>query len=75
MIYLNEWNVKCFGEMPPIVNVRTVDEIFEAMVSLKDPGLRKRIGRKERQFVLKHNHPDIVGDQFIKLYKEVLGWL
>jgi glycosyltransferase involved in cell wall biosynthesis len=72
MIYLNEWNMKCFGEMPPIVNVRTVDEICEAMVSLRDPSLRKRIGKKERQFVLKHNRPEVVGDQLMKLYKEVL---
>jgi glycosyltransferase involved in cell wall biosynthesis len=73
MIYLNDWNKRCFGEMPPIVNVRTVDEIYEGMVALTDPSLRKRIGKKERQFVLKYNHPDVVGDQFIKLYKEVLG--
>jgi glycosyltransferase involved in cell wall biosynthesis len=73
VIYLNYWNVKCFGEMPPIANAKTVDEVFEAMIHLADKKTRRRIGEKERKFVLKYNHPDIVVNKFIKLYEEVLS--
>jgi glycosyltransferase involved in cell wall biosynthesis len=69
VIYLNRWNKKCFGEMPPIVNVRTVDEIHESMVLLSDRKIRKEIGIKQRKFVLKHNHPDIVAENLVHLYE------
>jgi len=70
VIYLNEWNKKCFGEMPPIVNARTAGEIYESMVLLSsDRKIRKEIGIKERKFVLKYSHPDIVAEKLISLYE------
>lgn len=72
VIYLNEWNKKCFGEMPPIVNARTAGEIYESMVLLSsDRKIRKEIGIKERKFVLKYSHPDIVAEKLISLYEEL----
>lgn len=71
VIYLNHWNEKCFGEMPPIVNARTVDEIYEAMKLLTDPHTRRKIGERERRFILKHNHPNVIADKLIRIYKEV----
>jgi len=72
VIYLNEWNEKCFGEMPPVVNVRTSQEIYEAMILLTDQKKREYYGKKGREFVLKHNHPPIVANQLIKLYEEII---
>lgn len=72
VIYLKDWNEKCFGEMPPIVNAETVEEIYDAMVVFTDDSSRRKIGERERQFVLKHNHQDSVAEQFIKLYEEIL---
>ncbi len=71
VIYLNQWNKKCFGEMPPVVNARTVDEIYEAMKLLTDQNTRRKIGEREKRFISKHNHPDVVANKLIKLYKEV----
>ena len=73
VIHLNEWNTKCFGEMPPIMEASTVDEIYNAMIDLTDPKLRRKIGVSERQFTMKHNHPHIIADKLISLYKEVLN--
>jgi len=72
VIHLNQWNRKCFGEMPPIMEASTVDEIFNAMVDLTDPKLRRRIGKAERKFTLNHNHPSIIAGKLGKLYQEVL---
>lgn len=72
VIHLNEWNTKCFGEMPPIMEASTVDEIYNAMVDLTDPKLRRKIGTSERQFTMRQNHPQVIADKLIPLYKEVL---
>jgi glycosyltransferase involved in cell wall biosynthesis len=72
VIYLNDWNVRCFGEMPPIANAKTPEEIYDAMVLLTDASERRKMGERERQFVLRHNHPDVVADKLVKLYMEIL---
>ena len=72
VIHLNHWNEKCFGEMPPIMEASTVDEIYNAMVDLTDPKLRRKIGKSEREFTMRHNHPHIIADKLTKLYEEVL---
>ena len=73
VIHLNECNTKCFGEMPPIMEASTVDEIYNAMVDLTDTKLRRKIGVSERQFTMRHNHPHVIADKLGTLYKEVLN--
>jgi len=72
VIYLNDWNQKCFGEMPPVLNAQTVEQIFRAMVTLQSSNLRKKLGEMGREFVIKHLHQDIIASKIIKLYEEVL---
>jgi hypothetical protein len=72
VIYLNEWNLRCFGEMPPVVNAKTSEDIYKAMVFLTDASERRSIGEKGRQFVLRHNHPRVVADSLIELYRGIL---
>lgn len=71
VIYLNEWNQKCFGEMPPVENCHSVDQIFKAMVRLTDARHRRDLGKRGRQFIYRHNHPDVVAKHLIQLYGEV----
>jgi len=72
-MYLEEyWNRKCYGEVAPVLNVRTVDEIFDAMVVLTDPGVRQKFGGAGRRYVTSHHGAEIVARQYIQLYKEVL---
>jgi len=73
VIHLNEWNTKCFGEMPPTMEASTVDEIYNAMVDLTDAKLRRKIGQSARNFTMRHNHPNIIADKLVALYKEVLN--
>lgn len=72
VIYLNHWNEKCFGEMPPVINTSTTEGIYNAMVDLTDPKLQRKVGSAGRNFTLKHNHPDRIAKQLMKIYEEVL---
>lgn len=73
VMYLDEyWNKKCYGQVAPVLNVQTVDEILGAMVALNDRDLRRKLGEQARDYVIEHHSPQIVAGQYIKLYKEVL---
>jgi len=73
VMYLEEyWNKKCYGQVAPVLNVQTVDEILEAMIALTDRDLRRRLGEQAREYVIEHHSPEIVARQYIELYKEVL---
>jgi len=73
VIYLNHWNEKCFGEMPPVINASITEEIYNAMVDLTDQKLQRKLGSAGRNFTLKHNHPDKIAKQLRKIYEEVLN--
>ena len=72
VIYLNEENRKCFGEMPPVMNGKTVDAIFKTMIHLTQPDIRKKIGQAGRRFTMKHLHPDVIAHSLIQVYMEIL---
>ena len=72
-IYLNKWNQKCFGEMPPVENCFSIEEIYNAMIRFTDENYRRELGRQGRKFVFRHNHPDIIANELIKLYEEVFN--
>jgi glycosyltransferase involved in cell wall biosynthesis len=73
VIYLNrEWHLDTFGEVPPILNARSPEQIFEMMKFVAEqPEACKKIGEAEREFVLKYNHADVVAPKFIKLYEDL----
>jgi glycosyltransferase involved in cell wall biosynthesis len=72
VIYLNDWNKRCYGEMPPIENAKTVDQIYKKMLLLTDSNVRSKVGKKGRAFIVKHNSPKVVGKQIIQIYEEIL---
>lgn len=73
-MYLEQyWNKRCYGEVAPVMNVRTTDEIFDAMVKLTDPNLRRKLGEDSRNYVVQHHSPETVAKQYIRLYEEILG--
>jgi len=70
-IYLNHWNEKCFGEMPPVINVCNIKEIHQTMIDLTDEKYRRNTGSKGRTFTLKYNNPKTIAENLIKIYMEV----
>jgi len=74
VMYLDEyWNKKCYGQVAPVLNVQTVDEILGAMVALTDRDLRRKLGEQARNYVVERHSPEIVARKYVELYEEVLG--
>jgi len=74
VMYLEQyWNRKCYGEIAPVLNARTPDEIFEAMVALTDPDFRRRLGDKGRRYVIQHHSSETIARQYVRLYEETLS--
>jgi len=74
VMYLDEyWNRKCYGEVAPVLNARTVDQILDAMVKLTDSSLRRKVGEQSREYVIQHHAAEMVAKKYIALYKEVIG--
>ena len=57
--------------MPPIENARTEEEILEAMKRLTDEKYRRQMGDRERRFIIKHCHPDVIVDSLKEIYGEI----
>lgn len=74
MIYLDKyWHTHCFGEMPPVLNVYSIDEIYQTLIRCLDKDFRQDVGRQNRGYVVKHLSYKPVAEQTKKLYEEVLG--
>jgi len=62
---------KCFGEMCPIIQANSEEEIYDAMNTLKDKEIRKQFSKKSRDFALKHHSLEAAAEKCIKLYDEI----
>ena len=73
VMYLEKyWNTKCYGEVAPVLNAQTADEIFGAMVALTDERYRQKVGLDARNYVIKHHGPEVIAKKYMQLYREVL---
>ncbi len=74
MIHIDEGcAARCYGDTPPVVNVRDEDEILAAMARLADPGERAEIGTRARRWVVAHHDSAVVARRLLALYDEILG--
>jgi glycosyltransferase involved in cell wall biosynthesis len=73
VMYLEKyWNTKCYGEVAPVLNAQTADEIFGAMVALTDERYRQKVGLDARNYVVRHHGPEVIAEKYMQLYREVL---
>ena len=64
----------CFEELPPVVAVRTAEEIGSALTRLaRDDPERHRLGREGRAWVERHHGWRLVVDRQLALYEELTG--
>lgn len=74
LTYLDkDTNLEAFGEMPPVVNVKTPEEIFDALTSLDRTKLLE-LGRKGRNWVLMRHSLEAVAKLHMNLYKKVIDF-
>ncbi len=75
MIYLNEeihrW---CFPELPPVLNARIPDEVFERLEHFSaDTGFRRELEEKGRDWYLRYHSPQVVVERHIEMYASIMG--
>ena len=64
---------QCYSEFPPIINVSSEDEIYEAMCDLMDADYRRTLGGAARNWVEKFHSRDVVGQKLMEIYEGILA--
>ncbi len=73
MIYLlEELYIKYYGEPMPVVNAMTEKEIYDKLWEMTAKDVRKDLGKKARNFILKHHYWEKPITQLIGYYEEML---
>ena len=68
MFYNKNLILRAFGEEPPILNSFDEDEIYSNLVMLaSDPEMRKDIGQKSREWIIKTHSPSIVAQRHLEI--------
>ncbi len=64
---------KLYGEIPPLVNAKDEDSIYFGLTRLlESESERKEIGRRARQWVLKHHNAELFVMRAKKIYEGIL---
>ena len=67
---IHEW---CFPELPPVVDVRTPEQIYRELSRLAaDDRSREELGRASRDWVERNHGWQLVVDRLLSIYDEVL---
>lgn len=73
IMYLSKRHMlQTFGEMPPVLNVRTAEQIYQQLLLCTDKSFLKKQGELSRRWVLKHHSPEVVTQKHLEVYKEIL---
>lgn len=70
--FLPYWNIRCYGEIAPVLSACTADEIYSKMVELEDPEVRANYGKAGREYVLRHHDAIKLAGKYASFYR-VLG--
>lgn len=65
--------LETFGEQPPVLNAKTVDDIYSKLILTTDPTFRRKQDKLSRDWVLKHHSPKVVVDLHLKVYEKALA--
>ncbi len=74
MLYLDEdrhhW---CFPEMPPVINTRTSEDVFEGLARLyRDPQYADELVRRGRAWYAKYHSNAVIAETFLHAFRETL---
>lgn len=73
LVHLDYKGLEKFGvESPPVLSVRSEDEIYDALCSLAEDRSRAReLGAMARDWIIRHHAWEPVIERYIALYKEI----
>jgi glycosyltransferase involved in cell wall biosynthesis len=75
MLYLDEdrhhW---CFPEMPPVINARTPEQVFDGLARLyRDPDYAEDLVRRGRKWYAKYHSNEVIAETFLQAFREALS--
>jgi hypothetical protein len=75
MLYLDEdrhhW---CFPEMPPVINARTPEQVFDGLARLyRDPNYSQDLIERGRAWYAKYHSNEVIAETFIQAFREALS--
>ncbi len=74
MIYLNEDTHRwCFPELPPVLNARTPDEVFERLRRFSsDADFRRELEETGRDWYRRHHSAEVVVKRHLEMYENIM---
>lgn len=74
LIYINnKYSDECYKMRPPVVNVKTEEEIYNSLLTLFTAEKRAEIGQNARAWILQHHDSKLVAKRLLSIYKSVLS--
>jgi glycosyltransferase involved in cell wall biosynthesis len=67
-----ECAARCYSELPPVLSVRSEDEILAGLFDMQDASRRAVLGQRAREWIVRHHDSETVGRQLVSLYRETL---
>ena len=73
LLYFNEEDHRwCLSEAPPVINVRTAEEIAQALQKLHDnPDWAAKVGKQGAEWFARHHNIDVVVQSHLKIYQKI----
>lgn len=71
MFYLNEDQHRwCFPELPPVLNVRAPDDVFESLRRLhQDPGHMRAVSEESRRWYQTYHSNELIAQKLLGVYR------
>ena len=74
LIYINEESAKVgYGEVPPVLNARSEEQIYRQILSVRDAEFRAQVGERSRRFMNEHHDWRKVTDRLAEDLRQVSG--
>jgi hypothetical protein len=75
MTYINErsYRVQYLGNIPPILNCESEEEIYQMIMRCQDKNYLETIGSQAREWVVKNHSPEFAMDNFLFHYQRLTG--
>jgi len=73
IIHLSEEHIKqVYDERPPHLEASCEQQIFDALIELRDTNVRQKLSERSRDWVVRHHGPETVIPRHLKIYAEAL---
>ncbi|MEM2130104.1 MAG: glycosyltransferase [Candidatus Bathyarchaeia archaeon] len=73
IMYLSEQhNMKAFGDLPPVLNVKKKEDILNYLLLCTDSNFTRRIGEQSRKWIEKIHGPEVVINKHLAIYKNII---